>query len=106
MLEEVGASGQISLDKRLAGRRFDVVYHADGRIELLPTPAASVGAFLSGNVVDSWRPPGGYACAGSRWSRENREALEVYARDIERDGTAAQQLQRYLASGEVEAAQR
>ena len=33
-----------------------------------------------------------------RWARENREALEAYARDIEAEGTAAQQLARFLSS--------
>lgn len=45
----------------------------------------------------SWRPPGGYAFA-THWARENREALQAYAHDIETEGTAAQQLARYLNS--------
>ena len=39
MLKEVGASGQISLGKKYAGRLFEVVTHPDGRIELLPMKA-------------------------------------------------------------------
>ncbi len=39
MLKEVGTSGQISLGKKYAGRLFEVVTHADGRIELLPMKA-------------------------------------------------------------------
>ena len=41
MLKEVGASGQISLGKRFAGQLFDVVFHADGRVEMLPTRAVA-----------------------------------------------------------------
>jgi hypothetical protein len=36
MLKEVGASGQISLGKKFAGQLYDAVFHADGRVELLP----------------------------------------------------------------------
>ena len=45
---------------------------------------------------DGWLPPGGYdGC--SQWALDNREALEQYARQIEEEGTAAEQLQRFLA---------
>jgi hypothetical protein len=40
--KEVGASGQISLGKRLAGQLFDVVFHADGRVEMLPVRAVAL----------------------------------------------------------------
>ena len=43
-----------------------------------------------------WRPPGGYQDA-NRWALENRLALEQYAQRNEKDGTAAEQLERYLA---------
>jgi hypothetical protein len=36
MLKEVGASGQISLGKKFAGRLFDVIVHPDERFELTP----------------------------------------------------------------------
>ena len=36
MLKEVGASGQISLGKKYAGRLYEVVVHPDDRVELLP----------------------------------------------------------------------
>lgn len=39
MLKEVGASGQISLGKKYAGQLFDVVFYADGRVELVPMKA-------------------------------------------------------------------
>ncbi|MBK6853239.1 MAG: hypothetical protein IPG93_17025 [Burkholderiales bacterium] len=44
MLKEVGASGQISLGKRLAGQLFEVVHHPDGRVELLPMRRAGAGS--------------------------------------------------------------
>ncbi|WP_228894145.1 type II toxin-antitoxin system CcdA family antitoxin [Pseudoduganella aquatica] len=47
-------------------------------------------------AADGWLPPGGYdGC--SQWALDNREALEQYARQIEEEGTAAEQLQRFLA---------
>ncbi len=45
---------------------------------------------------DEWRPPGGYDSCDS-WSLENRVALEQYAQRNEEDGTAAEQLERFLA---------
>lgn len=48
-------------------------------------------------------PPGGYD-GPTRWALDNREALEHYARQVEEEGTAAEQLQRYLAEhAEMEA---
>ena len=42
-----------------------------------------------------WRPPGGYEDVDV-WALANREALEQYARRNEKDGTAAEQLDRFL----------
>ena len=39
MLKEVGSSGQISLGKKYAGQLFDLVFCADGRVELVPMKA-------------------------------------------------------------------
>jgi hypothetical protein len=47
--------------------------------------------------LDGWWPPGGYADCNA-WAFENREALEQYAERNEKEGTAAEQLERYLAS--------
>ena len=45
---------------------------------------------------DGWHPRGGYNDCNS-WALENRKALEQYAQRIEKDGTATEQLERYLA---------
>lgn len=99
MLKEVGASGQISLGKKYAGKLFDVIVHPDGRFELIPVrvvPAASPQAPRIVQAPDGWVPPGGYdGC--TQWALDNREALEQYARQVEAEGTAAEQLQRFLA---------
>ena len=103
MLKEVGASGQISLGKRFAGQLFEVMFHSDGRVEMLPMQAVPVRrAGLAGDLIapDAWLPPGGYA-ACSAWALENRLALEAYAQCIEQDGTAAEQLQAYMADPTV-----
>lgn len=97
MLKEVGASGQISLGKRFAGQLFEMVVHPDHRVELIPMKLVSGARAVqaAGAVDGSWLPPGGYASANA-WARENREALESYANEVARHGTAAEQLQQYL----------
>jgi hypothetical protein len=99
MLKEVGASGQLSLGKKFAGKLYDVIAHPDGRFELIPVrvvAAAQPEAPKSVESPDGWVPPGGYESA-TQWTLDNRQALDAYARQIEREGTAAEQLLRYLA---------
>ncbi|MDW5443213.1 hypothetical protein [Polaromonas sp. SM01] len=99
MLKEVGASGQISLGKKFAGRLFDVIVHPDERFELIPmkaVPASRAPESRPVAVADGWLPPGGYGQC-TQWALDNRVALEAYAQRIAEDGTAAEQLQRYLA---------
>ena len=102
MLKEVGASGQISLGKRFAKQLFEVVFHADGRVELLPMRVVAMSRPASAPMVvaaDGWLPPGGYeAC--NQWALDNRAALEGYARRVDEDGTAAAQLRQFLDSSE------
>ena len=102
MLKEVGASGQISLGKKFAGRLFDVVFHEDERFELFPMKVVPQGRstpvqpLQPVSAPDGWVPPGGYAQC-SQWALDNREALTAYAQQIEQEGTAAEQLEKYLA---------
>lgn len=98
MLKEVGASGQISLGKKYAGKLFDVIVHPDDRFELIPVRVVATATPQAPRLVqaaDGWRPPGGYEGC-TQWALDNRDALEHYASDIEQSGTAAEQLQRYL----------
>ena len=101
MLKEVGASGQISLGKKYAGRLFDVVFLEDERFELFPMKVVPQGR-PSGSIVErasstgGWLPPGGYTQC-SQWALDNREALTAYAQQIDDEGTAAEQLEKYLA---------
>ncbi len=102
MLKEVGASGQISLGKRFAGQLFEMVVHADERVELIPmrvVAATAKTAVAPAPAGEGWLPPGGYASA-SAWALENRQALEEYAARIAEHGTAAEQMQRYLQDEE------
>lgn len=62
MLKEVEANGQIALGETFAGRRYDLRFHADGRVELLPVPSAQEPA----------------ADATRLWAQENAEAIEQY----------------------------
>ena len=101
MLKEVGASGQISLGKKFAGRLFDVVFHEDERFELFPmkvVPQGRPSATLleRASATGGWLPPGGYTQC-SQWALDNREALTAYAQQIDDEGTAAEQLEKYLA---------
>lgn len=48
-------------------------------------------------MLDGWCPPGGHG-ASDAWALENGHALEAYAERIEKDGTAAAQLQAFLAA--------
>ena len=105
MLKEVGASGQISLGKRFAGQLFDVVFHEDGRVEMLPMRAVPARLPVTAPDVqapDGWLPPGGYA-ASNAWTLANRAALDAYAERVDRDGTAAEQMQAYLARAAAKA---
>lgn len=99
MLKEVGASGQISLGKKYAGKLFDVILHPGDRFELIPVRIVATAPPLMPQILqvpDGWIPPGGYdGC--TQWALDNRVALEQYARQIEEEGTAAEQLQRFLA---------
>lgn len=99
-LKKVGASGQILLGEQYAGKRFNVIAHPDNRLELIPVPDSAVAsAQLPGTVdaPDGWLPPGGYdGC--TQWTLDNRAALEQYARQVEEEGTAAEQLQRFLSA--------
>ena len=98
MLKEVGASGQISLGKRFAGQLFEVVFHGDGRVEMLPMQAVPVRRGPVGPDVQApgdWLPPGGYLACNA-WTLQNRQALDAYAQRIETQGTAAEQLQDFL----------
>lgn len=103
MLKEVGASGQISLGKRVAGQLYEVVFHADGRVEMLSMKAVPAPAPLGARSLPTkpeadpaaWVPPG-YA-QSNPWAEDNRAALEAYAARVDIDGTAAEQMQRFLA---------
>jgi hypothetical protein len=98
MLKEVGASGHISLGEQYAGRLFEVIVHPGDRIELIPVQTGGITSSRTPAAVrapDGWVPLGGYdEC--TQWALDNREALEQYAREIEENGTAAEQLERFL----------
>ncbi|MDP3671514.1 MAG: hypothetical protein WA191_09000 [Telluria sp.] len=83
MLKEVGASGQISLGKKYAGRLFDVIVRPDGRFGLIPVRIVASAPAQAPQIVqapDGWVPPGGYAGC-TKWALDNRDALEHYAPD-------------------------
>lgn len=98
MAKEVGAGGHISLGKEYAGKRFDVIHHPDGRLELIPVSTATADGAHPHRIVeapDGWVPPGGYDSC-NEWALENRAAIELHAQENQAFGTAAEQMQRYL----------
>ena len=115
MLKEVGASGQISLGKKYAGRLFDAVFYPDGRVELVPMKAVpavqdvtaltarpgvqeEAGAY---RVGDGWLTPERLAARKAalerspeeierlavQWEADNQGAIDAYNRRIEREGS-------------------
>lgn len=79
MLKEVSACGQISLGKRFAGQLFEVAFHGDGRVEMLPMRAIPVRRSPVGPDVQApgdWLPPGGYLACNA-WALQNRQALDA-----------------------------
>ena len=120
MLKEVGASGQISLGKKYAGQLFDMVFYADGRVELVPmkvvptvqaSVASSAGAANAGvqeeaaayRVGDGWLTPERLAAhrveaeptRDSSKLQSNREWAEAHAADIEQYNAWAGQREPY-----------
>jgi len=112
MLKEVGASGQISLGKKYAGRLFDAVFYPDGRVELVPmkaVPAVQDVAKRAGvqeeagayRVGDGWLTPERLAARKAalerspeelerlavQWEADNTDAIDAYNRRIEREGS-------------------
>lgn len=62
MLKEVETNGQLALGKQFTGRRYDLQFHADGRIELLPISPAQNSSFESTR----------------EWVQQNAEVIEKY----------------------------
>jgi len=62
MLKEVEADGHIALGKQFAGRRYDLQFHPDGRVELLPVSTAQDSA----------------AELTRLWAQQHADAIEQY----------------------------
>jgi hypothetical protein len=68
----------------------------------LPTPSVIDDALSDSHQTgivtarDGWVPPGNYDSC-TQWALDNRDALEEYASQNEEEGTAAEQLERFLA---------
>jgi hypothetical protein len=82
MLKEVEANGQIALGERFAGRRYDLRFHPDGRVELMPVPAAQESS----------------ADENRLWAQKNAEAIEQYNRWAIQREPYAQRVRRWRAS--------
>ena len=63
MFKEVGASGQISLGKKFAGRMFDMSLAADGRITLVPVQMVPMVQEAQASYAVASAPRGGDAAA-------------------------------------------
>lgn len=82
MLKEVEANGQIALGERFAGRRYDLQFHADGRVELLPVPAVQETATGSASL----------------WAQQNADAIEQYNGWASQREPYAQRVRRWRAT--------
>jgi len=119
MLKEVGASGQISLGKKYAGQLFDMVFHDDGRVELVPMkavptvqePAAASAPGVQEEAAayrigDGWRTPERLArrkaaaqrtpeemeVARSQWEVENKDAIEAMNQRMAKVGSMGRRI--------------
>lgn len=86
MLKEVEANGQIALGEQFAGRRYDLQFHADGRVELLPVPSAR--AQTAGAMGESV----------GEWARQNAAAIEQYNVWVSQRDPYAQRVRRWRAA--------
>lgn len=133
MLKEVGASGQISLGKKYAGQLFDMVFHADGRVELVPmkaVPAVQEPAVAGApgvqeeaaayRIGDGWltperlarrkaaalRTPEEIEAARCQWEMENKEAIDAMNQRMAKVGSMGRRIHEWReARKERESAQ-
>ena len=114
MLKEVGASGQISLGKKYAGRLFDVQTAADGTITLQPVkvvpmvqeeapayhtpPATPTGdgwpspERLARRAAAAAHSPAEMEAARTQWEEENKEAIEAMNQRMAKIGSMARRI--------------
>ena len=110
MLKEVGASGQISLGKKYAGRLFEVIVHPDDRFELVPMKAVPVNQAqedaASYGTGDGWltperlaarraaslRTPEEMDAARNHWEIENKDAIEAMNSRMAKMGSMARRI--------------
>jgi hypothetical protein len=105
MLKEVGASGQISLGKKYAGRLFEMQVAEDGCVTLSPVqvvPLVQEELALYGvNVASAGRrlrpsgprPERDPVAAHAQWEADNRDAIEAMDQRLATIGSMAQRVQ-------------
>ena len=65
-------------------------------MKVVPQGQPSATLLEHASASGGWRPPGGYAQC-SQWALDNRKALAACAQQVDDEGTAAAQLEKYLA---------
>lgn len=105
MLKEVGASGQISLGKKYAGRLFEMQVAEDGCVTLSPVQVvplveeelarygvnvATAGRRLRPSGPRTERDP---VAAHAQWEADNRDAIEAMDQRLATIGSMAQRVQ-------------
>ena len=79
MFKEVGASGQISLGKKYAGRMFDMSLAADGRITLVPVQVVPMVQEAQASYAVASAPRGGDATAANQaWAQSHAHDIAAY----------------------------
>ena len=79
MFKEVGASGQISLGKKYAGRMFDMSLATDGRITLVPVQVVPLVQEAQASYAVASAPHGGDAAAANQaWAQSHTQDIAAY----------------------------
>jgi hypothetical protein len=115
MLKEVGASGQISLGKKYAGRFFDMQVLEDGRVQLLPVKVVPLAQeeLAAYPLGDGWLTPERLArrkaaavrtpeqkdTVRDRWEAENREAIEAMNQRMAKIGSMSRRIHEWRKAG-------
>ncbi len=79
MFKEVGASGQISLGKKYAGRMFDMQHTADGSITLVPVQMVPMVQETQAAYAVASAPRGAEAAAANQaWAQAHAQDIAAY----------------------------
>lgn len=100
MLKAVGASGQISLGKKFAGRLFDVRIEPDDSIVMRPVKVVPVSAVVQAPTVQPVPDAPASAASHAAWVREHAADIDEYNAWAEQREPYSQRVRRWRESGQ------